>query len=311
MKPLRIFDGGSNPELTRAICDYLGTAPGRLRNVRFSNGEFCPIIEESVRGTDVFVVQTSSEPVDSQLVALCILLDALKRASAYRITAVIPHYFYGRQDKKTRGREPITAKLVADLIVRAGAERLLVVDLHSSTIQGFFDVPCDHLYAMPLLVKYLEEKQISKPVVVAPDAGGINRARALANRLEAPLAVLEKERLEPNQCKVHQLIGEVRGKSCILIDDIIDTAGTMIEGLRFLEKKGAKEFHAYATHAVLSGPAVQRLAEANLQEIVLTDSVPIPAAKRTPNMKVLSLAQLLGDAIGRIHKDQSVSELFA
>ena len=311
MKPLRVFDGGSNPELTRAICDHLGTTPGKLRNVRFSNGEFCPIIEESIRGADVYVVQTACEPVDSQLVALLILMDALKRASASRITAVIPHYFYGRQDKKTRGREPITAKLVANLIVKAGAERLLVVDLHSSTIQGFFDVPTDHLYALPLLVKYFQSKKISKPVVVAPDAGGINRARALAAALDAPLAVLEKERTEANQCKVHQLIGEVRGKTCIVIDDIIDTAGTMVEGLHFLEKRGAREFYACCTHAVLSGPAVKRLLEAPLQEIIVTDSVPVPPEKRTPNMTVLSLAPLLANAIARIHKDQSVSELFA
>ena len=311
MKPLRVFDGGSNPELTRGICDALGTTPGKLRNVRFSNGEFCPIIEESIRGTDVYVVQTAAEPVDSNLVALLILLDALKRASANRITAVIPHYFYGRQDKKTRGREPITAKLVANLIVKAGAERLLVVDLHSSTIQGFFDIPTDHLYAMPLLFKYFEGKQIRKPVVVAPDAGGINRARALATLLDAPLAVLEKERTEANQCKVHQLIGEVRGKTCIVIDDIIDTAGTMVEGLRFLQAQGAKEFYACATHAVLSGPAVKRLVEAPLQEIVVTDAVPVPESKRTPNMTVLSLAPLLANAIARIHKDQSVSELFS
>ena len=311
MKPLRVFDGGSNPELTRAICDALGTTPGKLRNVRFSNGEFCPIIEESIRGTDVYVVQTAAEPVDANLMALLILLDALKRASANRITAVIPCYFYARQDKKTRGREPITAKLVANLLVKAGAERLLVVDLHSSTIQGFFDVPTDHLYAMPLIHKYFEGKRISKPVVVAPDAGGINRARALATRLDAPLAVLEKERTDANQCKVHQLIGEVRGRTCIVMDDIIDTAGTMVEGLRFLEERGAKAFYACCTHAVLSGPAVKRLLEAPLQEIVVTDSVPVPPEKRTPNMTVLTLAPLLANAIARIHKDQSVSELFS
>jgi ribose-phosphate pyrophosphokinase len=310
MTPLRVFDGGSNPELTDSICAHIGLQAGRLRNVRFANGEFCPIIEESVRGMDVFVVQTACDPVDSHLVALLILLDALKRASAHRVTAVIPHFFYCRQDKKTRGREPITAKLVANLLTKAGADRLLLVDLHSSATQGFFDIPTDHLYAMPLLARYLERKKLARPVVVAPDAGGINRARALATILDAPLAVLEKERLEPNQCRVLQLIGEVKGRTAILIDDIIDTAGTMVEGIRFLSTRGVREFYGCCTHAVLSGPAVQRLAECPISEIVVTNSVPVPPQKRTPNMTVLPLAQLLGDAIMRIHRDQSVSELF-
>ncbi|MBI4860342.1 MAG: ribose-phosphate pyrophosphokinase [Candidatus Riflebacteria bacterium] len=309
-KRLRVFDGGSNPELALEICRYLDLEPGRSKNIRFSNGEFCPIIEESVRGLDVYVVQTATHPVDSYLVALLILIDALKRASVGRVTAVVPHYFYARQDKKTRGREPLTAKLVANLITKAGADRALFVDLHSSTLQGFFDIPTDHLYALPILAGYFLKKQLERPVVVAPDAGGINRARAMAQRLDASLAVLEKERPEQNQVKVHQLIGEVKGRTAIVMDDMIDTAGTLSEGIRFLATKGVVEFYACCTHAVFSGPATKRLSECPLKELVVTNSVPVPQEKRLPNMTVLSLAGLIGDAILRIHKDQSVSELF-
>jgi len=310
MKELRIFDAGSNPELTREICHHLKMEPGRMRNIRFSNGEFCPVIEESVRGRDVFVLQTSTNPVDSHLVALLIVIDALKRASASRITAVIPHFFYARQDKKTRGREPLTAKLVANLITNAGVDRALLVDLHSSTIQGFFDIPTDHLYALPILARYFRDKDLKSSVVVAPDAGGINRARALAQRLNTGLAVLEKERLEPNQVKVNQLIGEVKGRTAIVMDDMIDTAGTLVEGIRFLKSRGVGDCYACCTHPVLSGPAIQRLSECPLKEIVVTNSVPIPKEKLLKNVTVLSLAELLGLAIERIHKDLSVSELF-
>jgi ribose-phosphate pyrophosphokinase len=311
MTSLKVLDGGSNPGLTAAICKFLDMAPGKLQNVRFSNGEFCPIIQESIRGMDVFILQTGVEPVDSNLMALLILLDAVKRASAYRVTAVIPNYFYSRQDKKTRGREPITAKLVANLIVKAGADRALLVDLHSSASMGFFDSPTDHLYALPLLADYFRGKNLKESVVVAPDAGGINRARALASRLDAPLAVLEKERTEKGQVKVHQLIGEVSGRTAIIVDDIIDTAGTIVEGIRFLENRGCKEFYACCTHAVLSPPAVQRLKGCNLKEIVVTNSVPVAPEKRLENMRVLCLAEMIGKAILRIHRDQSVSELFS
>jgi len=310
MKDLRVFDAGSNPELTREICYFLNIEPGKLLNIRFSNGEFCPIIEESVRGRDVYVVQTSTQPVDSHLMAMLIVIDALRRASASRVTVVMPHYFYGRQDKKTRGREPLTAKLVANLITKAGADRALFVDLHSSTVQGFFDIPTDHLYALPLLARYFRNKEIENPVIVAPDAGGINRARALAQRLGASLAVLEKERLEPNVVKVNRLIGEVRGRTAIIMDDMIDTAGTLVEGIRFLETQGVEGCYACCTHAILSGKAVTRLAEVQLKEIVVTNSVPIPPEKRLPNLTVLSLAEILGAAIERIHKGMSVSELF-
>lgn len=310
METLKIFDAGSNPELVKGICRSLGKEPGLLRNIRFSNGEFCPIIEESVRGLDVFVVQAAADPVDSNLVALLILIDALRRASAERITVVMPHFFYSRQDKKTRARESITAKLIANLITTAGADRAVMVDLHSASIQGFFDIPTDHLYAIPIIARYLQSRKIADPVIVAPDAGGLNRARALAQYLGAQLAILEKERTGTNKVKMHQLIGDVRGKTCILVDDIVDTAGTLTEGIRFLHESGSKDFYACATHAVLSGPAVQRLREVPIKEFVVTDSLPIPEEKRLPNMKVLSLAELIGNAIERIHNHESVSKLF-
>jgi len=311
MDTLKIFDGGSNPELTLAICRALNEEPGRSQNIRFANGEFCPIIEESIRGLDVFVVQTACEPVDSHLVSLLILIDALRRASAERITAVIPNFFYGRQEKKTRGREPISAKLIANLITTAGVDRALVVDLHSASTMGFFDIPVDHLYAIPILARYLQGLNIPDPVVVAPDAGGMNRARALAQILNAPLAILEKERTGTNKVKIHQLIGDVRNKTSILVDDIIDTAGTLTEGIRFLESQGGRDFYACATHALLSGPACDRLRESPIREIIVTDSVPIPPERRLENMKILSLAELMASAIERIHQHESVSTLFA
>ncbi len=307
---LMVFSGSANTRLAHAICDHLGMALGQIEVGRFSNGEIRVIINESVRGNDAFVVQPTCSPVNDTLMELLLIIDALVRASARRITAVVPFYGYARQDRKTRGREPITAKLVANLLVTAGADRVLTMDLHAGQIQGFFDIPLDHLMAIPLLARYFREKELADLVVVAPDLGSVARARDLSDRLRAPIAIIDKRRPQPNVAEVMNIVGRVRGKTAIMVDDMIDTAGTICQGSEALIAHGAVRVYACCTHAVLSGSAVERLERAPLAEVVVTDTIPLPATASESRFKVISVAPLFGEAISRIHGDLSVSELF-
>lgn len=310
-KSLKIFTGNAHRQLAGEIAEYLGVGVSQASVKNFSDGEITVAIDESVRGADVYVIQPSCAPVNDNLMELLILVDALRRASARRVTAVMPYYGYARQDRKVRAREPITAKLVANLITAAGAMRVLSVDLHAGQIQGFFDIPVDHLMGVPILAEYFLNKQIDDPVVVSPDLGGVTRARALGERLQAPLAIIDKRRPKPNVSEVMNIIGDVQGKSVILVDDIIDTAGTITLGAQALLDKGAKEVYACCTHPVLSGPAIERLAKSCIKEIVVTNTIPLSEDKRLDKIKVLSTAPLLGEAIIRIHEDLSVSKIFS
>ncbi|MFO7172840.1 MAG: ribose-phosphate pyrophosphokinase [Bacillota bacterium] len=307
---LKIFAGNANRPLAEEIARHLGIELGAMEVGRFSNGEIKVMIGESVRGADCFVIQPTCHPVNENLMELLIILDALRRASARRITAVIPHYGYARQDRKARGREPISAKLVANLIVTAGARRVLTMDLHADAIQGFFDIPVDHLKAVPLIAEYFRKKDLVNPVVVSPDTGGVPRARELASRLGVGLAIIDKRRPEPNQAEVMNVIGDVAGRSCIMIDDIIDTAGTIVLGAQALLERGAREVYAAATHPVFSGPAYERLANSPFKEVVVTNTIPTDPTRLGDRLKVLSVAPLLGEAIIRIHEDLSVSKMF-
>nr|WP_205664608.1 ribose-phosphate pyrophosphokinase [Ammonifex thiophilus] len=305
-----IFSGNANPKLAADICQYLGVPLGDCVVGRFSDGEIFVRINENVRGADVFVIQPTCSPVNENLMELLIMIDALRRASARRITAVIPYYGYARQDRKTRGREPITAKLVANLITAAGARRVLTVDLHAGQIQGFFDIPVDHLPAGPLLAQHLMARGLKDVVVVSPDVGGVVRARELAKRIGAPLAVIDKRRPEPNEAEVMNVIGPVQGKTAVMVDDIIDTAGTITKGAEALVAWGAKEVYVVCTHPVFSGQAVERLKTPAIKEIFVTDTIPLPPEKRLDKITVVSVAPLLGEVIIRIHEDLSVSKLF-
>lgn len=310
MDDLKIFDGGSHPALTAEICAHLDMPQGRLELLRFANGEFSTLIKESIRGQDAFLVQTAVRPVHENLVAMLVILDALKRASARRVTAVIPHFPYARQDQKTRGREPISAKLMANLITTAGADGVIMMDLHTGSIQGFFDMPTDHLTALPILASYFEARSLHRVTVVSPDAGGVRRARRLAERLKADLAVLDKRRARPNEAETLNVIGEVAGRDVILFDDMVDTAGTMAASASLLRERGVRDIYVCATHAVFSDPALERLATLPAKEIVVTNSIPIRQGHGLPNLTVLSVASLLAEAILRIHRNKSVSELF-
>ena len=309
-KKLKIFTGNANPELAKEICDYLGLPLGEAFVGRFNNGEVQIMIDESVRGKDVFIIQPTSYPVNDNLMELMVMADALKRASARHITAVVPYYGYARQDRKTRGREPITAKLVANLMQTAGITRLVTIDLHAGQIQGFFDVPVDHLFGASILAKYINEKNMEDIIVVSPDLGGVTRARDLADRIGAPIAIIEKKRPEPGVAKVMNLIGDVAGKNCIIIDDIVDTAGSLVEGAKALEEFGAKSVTAAVTHAVLTDPASERIANSNIKELIVTNTIPLPENCNLPNITQLSVAPLLGEAIMRIFHEVSVSNLF-
>ena len=309
-KKLKIFTGNANPALTKEICDYLGLPLGEAFVGRFNNGEVQIMIDESVRGKDVFIIQPTSYPVNDNLMELMVMADALKRASARHITAVVPYYGYARQDRKTRGREPITAKLVANLMQTAGITRLVTIDLHAGQIQGFFDVPVDHLFGASILAKYINEKNMEDVIVVSPDLGGVTRARDLADRIGAPIAIIEKKRPEPGVAKVMNLIGDVAGKNCIIIDDIVDTAGSLVEGAKALEEFGAKSVTAAVTHAVLTDPASERIANSNIKELIVTNTIPLPENCNLPNITQLSVAPLLGEAIMRIFHEVSVSNLF-
>lgn len=305
---LKLFAGSANLQLAEEIADYLGTGLGNIEVGRFSNGETQVIINESVRGADVFVLQSTAHPVNEQLMELLIIIDALRRASARRITAVVPFYGYARQDRKTRGREPITAKLVANLITVAGARRVLSMDLHAGQIQGFFDLPVDHLSAIPILAEYLQNRRIERGVVVSPDTGGVTRARELGDRLGFPFAIIDKRRPEPNRAEVVKVVGEVAGRTAIIVDDIIDTAGTIAEAAKALAALGARGVLACATHPVLSGPAMERLQAAPIEEIVVTNT--IQHDNLSPRFTQLSVAPLFAQAILRIHEDLSISTLF-
>lgn len=309
-KRLKIFSGNANPQLTEEIALYLGVPVGAAKVTRFSDGEIQVKINESVRGADVFIVQPTSQPVNEHLMELLVMVDAARRASARRITAVLPYYGYARQDRKTRARDPITAKLVANLITASGARRVITMDLHAGQIQGFFDIPVDHLPGVPILAQYFLQNKIKNVVVVSPDLGGVTRARDLAERIGAPIAIIDKRRPEPNAVEVMNIIGAIQDKNVIMIDDIIDTAGTITHGAEALKKWGAKDIYICCTHAVLSGPALSRLANSSIKEVLLTNTIPLPPDKIQPNMKILSVAPLLGEAIIRIHEDLSVSKLF-
>lgn len=309
-KKLKIFTGNANPALAKEICDYLGLPLGEAFVGRFNNGEVQIMIDESVRGKDVFIIQPTSYPVNDNLMELMVMADALKRASARHITAVVPYYGYARQDRKTRGREPITAKLVANLMQTSGITRLVTIDLHAGQIQGFFDVPVDHLYGASILAKYINEKNLEDFIVVSPDLGGVTRARDLADRIGAPIAIIEKKRPEPGVAKVMNLIGDVKGKNCIIVDDIVDTAGSLVEGAKALEAFGAKSVMAAVTHAVLTDPASERIANSNIKELIVTNTMPLPENCKLDNVTQLSVAPLLGEAIMRIFHEVSVSNLF-
>ena len=311
-KELKLFSGNAHRALASEIAQYLRIPLGEADVTRFSDGEVFVQINENVRGTDVFVVQPTCPPVNDNLMELLVMIDAFKRASAERITAVLPYYGYARQDRKVQGRVPITAKLVADLLTAAGVDRVLALDLHAGQIQGFFNIPVDHLFAgPPVIVDYLLKKDLRDPVVVAPDAGGVERARAIAKRLNAGLAIIDKRRDRPNVAVMMHLIGDVKDKDAIVIDDMIDTAGTLAQAVGALEREGARRIIAGGVHAVLSGPAIERLKSAPLEEIVVTNSIPLSPEKQLPIMTVLTVAPLLGEAIRRIHDEESVSTLFA
>jgi ribose-phosphate pyrophosphokinase len=312
-KKVCLFSGNANPDLARDIAAYLETPLGKIKVQRFSDGETFVEINENVRGVDAFVIQPTSSPVNDHVMELLIMSDTLRRASAATITAVIPYYGYARQDRKVAPRTPISAKLVADLIESSGVDRVVSIDLHAGQIQGFFNIPFDHLYGMPVMLEdYLKKNFDSSAVVVSPDAGGVERARAYSKRLNSSLAIIDKRRERANVSEVMNLIGDVKGKQCIIVDDMIDTAGTLTGAAKALMDYGATRVVACATHGVLSGPAIQRIMESPLDEVVVSDTIPLsPAARTCSKIKQVSMARLLGEAIKRIHSSDSVSSLFA
>ncbi len=306
----KVFTGNSHTELAEEIASIMGKPMGNATVSKFSDGEISVSMWESVRGTDVFIVQSTSDPVNDNLMELLIMIDAIKRASAGRINAVIPYYGYARQDRKAKARDPITAKLVADLIVAAGADRLLTMDLHASQIQGYFNIPVDHLVGLPILVNYFKEKNIEDLVIVSPDHGSVTRARNMANPLNAPIAIVDKRRPEPNKSEIMNIIGDIEGKNCILIDDMIDTAGTITNAANALRDLGAKSVKACATHPVLSGPAVERINDSAIEELVLLNTIAIPKDKKINGMVQLSVAPLFAEAMMRVFNNESISKLF-
>ncbi len=307
----KIFSGSANEALADEVCAFLEMPRGQSHLTRFSDGEVYVQILENVRGADVFVIQPTCFPVDQHIIELLLMIDALKRASARRITTVIPYYGYARQDRKDRPRVPVSAKLMADLLTTAGANRALVVDLHAPQIQGFFNIPVDHLFASPVLVDYFRKLQLPNLTVVSPDAGGVERARFFAKKMDSALAIVDKRRTDMNVAEVMNVIGDVKGRTCLIIDDIIDTAGTLVKTADALLEAGASEVHACASHAVLSGPAVERIGNSRLAQVVVTNTVPLSAAgSGEPKIKVLSIAGLIGRAIQSIHEETSISRLF-
>ncbi|MDY6803859.1 MAG: ribose-phosphate pyrophosphokinase [Cyanobacteriota bacterium] len=308
---LRLFSGSANVPLATEVARYLGIDLGPMVRKRFADGELYIQIQESIRGCDVYLIQPSCQPVNDHLMELSIMIDACRRASARQITAVIPYYGYARADRKTAGRESITAKLVANLITEAGASRIIAMDLHSAQIQGYFDIPFDHVFGSPTILDYLASKHLSDIVVVSPDVGGVARARAFAKKLgDASLAIIDKRRQAHNVAEVLNLIGDVKGKTAVLVDDMIDTAGTICEGARLLREEGARQVYACATHAVFSPPAIERLSNGLFEEVIVTNTIPVHEEKRFPQLMVLSVANLLGETIWRVHEDSSVSSMF-
>jgi len=309
--PLQVFSGRANPALSEAICGYLQIEMGHLRLGSFSDGEIFCQIQDNVRGADVFIVQPTGRPANESLMELLIILDAFRRASPSRVCVVMPYMGYARQDRKDAPRVPITAKLVANLITSAGAGRMLTIDLHAAQIQGFFDIPVDHLYAAPILIEAIRRKNLEKLVIVSPDAGGVERARAFAKRLKCDLAIMDKRRPEANKAEIMNVIGDVEGRNCVIIDDIIDTAGTLVGSARALAERGASSVYAAGVHPVLSGPAVERINASTIEKVLVTDTLSLSEeAAKSPKIEQLSLAVLLGEAIRRIHEGASVSSLF-
>ena len=308
---LRLFSGSANVQLSQEVARYLGMDLGPMIRKRFADGELYIQIQESIRGCDVYLIQPTCQPVNDNLMELLIMIDACRRASARQITAVIPYYGYARADRKTAGRESITAKLVANLITQAGANRILAMDLHSAQIQGYFDIPFDHVYGSPVVLDYLVSKQLSDIVVVSPDVGGVARARAFAKKLDdAPLAIIDKRRQAHNVAEVMNVIGEVAGKTAVLVDDMIDTGGTIAAGAKLLRQEGARQVYACATHAVFSPPATQRLSSGLFEEVIVTNTIPVPESSLFAQLTVLSVANVIGETIWRIHEDSSVSSMF-
>ncbi|MBE6067707.1 MAG: ribose-phosphate diphosphokinase [Clostridium lundense] len=312
-KSIKIFSGNSHPELAKDIAEILGVPLGDARVGKFSDGEICVDINETVRGIDAFIVQSTNDPVNDNLMELLIMIDAFKRASAGRITAVIPYYGYARQDRKAKARDPITSKLVADLLTAAGADRVLTMDLHAAQIQGYFDIPVDHLLGVPILGKYFAQNgfdQRDDVVVVSPDLGSVTRARKFADRIHAPIAIIDKRRPKPNVSEIMHIIGDIKDKTCILVDDMIDTAGTITNGASALMKMGAKEVYACCTHSVLSGPAIERINESVIKEFIMLNTIALPEDKKSDKFKMLSVAPVFAEAIRRIYEEISVSKLF-
>src|SRR5262245_22066256 len=308
---LKVFSGTEHPALAAEICSVLGIGIGAVDLRRFADGESYCHIQENIRGTDVFVIQPTCPPVDSNLMELLVMLDAFKRSSAARVTAVLPYYGYARQDRKDKPRVPITAKLVADLLTASGADRILAMDLHAPAIQGFFDIPVDHLFAAPVLIEHVQRLALKDLVIVSPDAGGVERARAYAKRLNGSLAIIDKRRGEKNEPQVMHVIGEVDGRNCLIVDDMVDTAGTLVGSVQALAKEGARSVYGCFSHAVLSGTALDRLRSVEMAQTVVTNSIPLdPAKAKAGRVTVLSVAGLLGEAIRRIHTNSSVSSLF-
>ena len=311
MKEFVIFSGNSNPVLSKKVCNYLDVDLGGEKVKRFSDGEIQIEIDENVRSKDVFVIQSTCSPVNENLVELLLMLDALKRASAARITAVIPYYGYARQDKKVAPRVPISAKLVADMLTIAGATRIITMDLHAGQIQGFFDIPVDNLFAAPVLIDYIRNNFNNDLVIVSPDAGGVERARAFAKRLDAGLAIIDKRRETPNEAKAMAVVGDVSGKIVVILDDMVDTAGTLVEAAGAIMKNGAREVYAVCAHPVLSGPSIERIESSPLKALVVTDTIPLKgAAKSCEKIEILSIAELIGEAIIRSFRGDSVTSLF-
>lgn len=308
---IKIFSGNANPGLAHDVCECLGVEPGQISLKTFADGEIHLQILENVRGVDAFAIQPTCTPVETHIFELLLMIDALKRASAGRITAVLPYYGYARQDRKDKPRVPISAKLIASLLERAGADRVLSLDLHAAQIQGFFDIPVDHMFASPVMIEHFRASALSNLTVVSPDAGGVERARAFAKRLNAPLAIIDKRREQANVAEIMNIIGDVRGRNCIMVDDLIDTAGTLVNGAEALRNAGAASVSACATHPVLSGPAVSRIEASDLSEVVVTNSIPLKEdAKGCDRIRVMSVAPLLARAIRSIHEGGSISTLF-
>jgi ribose-phosphate pyrophosphokinase len=311
LKSIALFSGNANPQLAAAIAHHLEVPLGRIKVGRFSDGEISVEVGENVRGIDAYVVQSTCTPVNDSIMELLIVADALRRASAASVTAVIPYYGYARQDRKVAGRTPITAKLVADLISTAHIDRVVTLDLHAGQIQGFFGIPVDNLYAMPVLLDEIRKLNLTDPVMVSPDAGGVERTRAYAKRLDASLAIIDKRRERANVSEVMNIIGDVKGRDCVLLDDMIDTAGTLANASRALIDHGARRVYAAATHAVLSGPAVGRIIDSPLSEVIITDTIPLrDEARASSKFRVASVGRLLGEAIRRVHNSDSISSLF-